>query len=86
MTTADATPTPEPLDPGAFTVLLADVVERILDARTADLRADNARLRAQVVAVEALHPDMLGWCQTCAHESYPCRTRTALDAGGDRDA
>ena len=29
-------------------------------------------------AVVGLHPEMLGWCQGCAHESYPCRTLLAL--------
>ena len=28
--------------------------------------------------VVELHPDMLGWCQGCAHESHPCRTLLAL--------
>ena len=42
---------------------------------------DPARVLAECEAKRAvvgLHPEMLGWCQGCAHESYPCRTLLAL--------
>ena len=44
-------------------------------------RHDPARVLAECEAKRAvvgLHPEMLGWCQGCAHESYPCRTLLAL--------
>lgn len=44
-------------------------------------RFDPARVLAECEAkrrVVELHPDMLGWCQGCAHESHPCRTLFAL--------
>ena len=28
--------------------------------------------------IVALHPEMLGWCQGCADETYPCRTLREL--------
>ena len=51
----------------------------------AEEHAEKVHRRARVLAeceakraVVGLHPEMLGWCQGCAHESYPCRTLLAL--------
>lgn len=44
-------------------------------------RHDPARVLADVEAkrrIVDLHPNMLGWCQGCASEAYPCRTLTLL--------
>lgn len=44
---------------------------------------DPARVLAQVAAMRAivdLHPEMLGFCQGCASERFPCRTLRHLTA------
>jgi len=66
----------QPIIAGSFRV--ATCAESVMDHIA---RHDPARVLAECEAKRAvvgLHPEMLGWCQGCAHESYPCRTLLAL--------
>lgn len=62
------------------TSIKATVFDREIGPR-GSIEASPARVLAECEAkrrIVALHPEMLEWCQGCAHESWPCRTLWVL--------